>query len=278
MRPWMCVFCANEFPPGETPPARCPICDDDRQWLPESGPGFMPLDETADNALTTDQVESGLTALTVRPSVGIGQRGFVIATSDGNILWEPPGFIGPALVDWLERHGGLAAVAASHPHLVGASVSLSHRFGRVPVYYNDFDRRWVTRPDPAIELWTDTADLPGGVRLVRCGGHFPGSAVLHLPDAANGRGAILTGDTVKGVMQPGMVTFMRSYPNMIPLSPRLVRHIVDRIGELRFDRLYDAFGVVIDHDARGVVETSAQRYIGWATDEIVDPDDPHTPA
>ncbi|MGW6036137.1 hydrolase [Gordonia terrae] len=278
MRPWMCVFCANEFPPGETPPAMCPICDDDRQWLPESGPGFMPLDETADNALTTDEVESGLTALTVRPSVGIGQRGFVIATSDGNILWEPPGFIGPALVEWLERHGGLAAVAASHPHLVGASVSLSHRFGRVPVYYNDFDRRWVTRPDPVIELWTDTADLPGGVRLVRCGGHFPGSAVLHLPDAANGRGAILTGDTVKGVMQPGMVTFMRSYPNMIPLSPRLVRQIVDRIGELRFDRLYDAFGVVIDHDARGVVETSARRYIGWATDEIVDPDDPHTPA
>ncbi|MEY1677471.1 hydrolase [Gordonia sp. ABKF26] len=278
MRPWMCVFCANEFPPGETPPAMCPICDDDRQWLPESGPGFMPLDETADNALTTDEVESGLTALTVRPSVGIGQRGFVIATSDGNILWEPPGFIGPALVEWLERHGGLAAVAASHPHLVGASVSLSHRFGRVPVYYNDFDRRWVTRPDPVIELWTDTADLPGGVRLVRCGGHFPGSAVLHLPHAANGRGAILTGDTVKGVMQPGMVTFMRSYPNMIPLSPRLVRQIVDRIGELRFDRLYDAFGVVIDHDARGVVETSARRYIGWATDEIVDPDDPHTPA
>lgn len=278
MRPWMCVFCANEFPPGETPPAMCPICDDDRQWLPESGPGFMPLDETADNALTTDEVESGLTALTVRPSVGIGQRGFVIATSDGNILWEPPGFIGPALVEWLERHGGLAAVAASHPHLVGASVSLSHRFGRVPVYYNDFDRRWVTRPDPVIEFWTDTADLPGGVRLVRCGGHFPGSAVLHLPDAANGRGAILTGDTVKGVMQPGMVTFMRSYPNMIPLSPRLVRQIVDRIGQLRFDRLYDAFGVVIDHDARGVVETSARRYIGWATDEIVDPDDPHTPA
>ncbi|ANY21926.1 MBL fold metallo-hydrolase [Gordonia terrae] len=278
MRPWMCVFCANEFPPGETPPAMCPICDDDRQWLPESGPGFMPLDESADNALTTDEVESGLTALTVRPSVGIGQRGFVIATSDGNILWEPPGFIGPALVEWLERHGGLAAVAASHPHLVGASVSLSHRFGRVPVYYNDFDRRWVTRPDPVIEFWTDTADLPGGVRLVRCGGHFPGSAVLHLPDAANGRGAILTGDTVKGVMQPGMVTFMRSYPNMIPLSPRLVRQIVDRIGELRFDRLYDAFGVVIDHDARGVVETSARRYIGWATDEIVDPDDPHTPA
>ncbi len=65
---------------------------------------------------------------------------------------------------------------------------------------------------------------------------------------------------------------MRSYPNMIPLSPRLVRQIVDRVAELPFNRLYDAFGgVVVDANAREVVETSAQRYIGWATDEIVDP-------
>lgn len=274
----MCVFCANEFPPGETPPAMCPICDDDRQWLPVSGPSWTRLDETADNALTAHELEPGLTALSVQPSVGIGQRALLVTTPDGNILWEPPGFLGPSLVDWLEQHGGVGAIAASHPHLVGASVSLSHRFGRVPVYYNDSDRRWVTRPDPVVRFWSDTTEVLGGVRLVQCGGHFPGSAVLHLPDAADGRGAVLTGDTIKGVMQPGMVTFMRSYPNMIPLSPRLVRHIVDRVNELRFDRLYDAFGVVVAENARDVVDSSARRYIGWVTDSIVDPDDPHAPA
>ena len=107
-------------------------------------------------------------------------------------------------------------------------------------------------------------------------GHRPGGHPTS--DAADGRGAVLTGDTIKGVMQPGMVTFMRSYPNMIPLSRRLVRQIVDRVNELRFDRLYDAFGVVVAENARDVVDSSARRYIGWVTDSIVDPDDPHAPA
>lgn len=146
----------------------------------------------------------------------------------------------------------------------------------MPVYYNDLDRRWLTRPDPVVEFWSGDAEILNEVRIIQCGGHFPGSAVLHLPDAADGRGgALLTGDTIKGVMQPGMVTFMRSYPNMIPLSPRLVRQIADRVTALPFDRLYDAFGVVVDENAREVVETSARRYIGWATDETVDPDDPY---
>ncbi|MBD0863310.1 hydrolase [Gordonia sp. zg691] len=277
MQPWICVFCGNEFPASASPPDRCPICDDDRQWVPVSGPSWTRLDGNADNTLTATEAEPGLTRLSLRPSVGIGQQGFVVTTPAGNILWEPPGFIGPSLVDWLERNGGVAAIAASHPHLVGASISLSHRFGRVPVFYNDLDRRWVTRPDPVLEFWSGSAEVLDGVRIVQCGGHFPGSAVLHLPNAADGRGALLTGDTIKGVLQPGMVTFMRSYPNMIPLSPRLVRQIVDRVTDLRFDRLYDAFGVVVENDARAVVESSAQRYIGWVTDEIVDPDDPHSP-
>ncbi len=275
MQPWMCVFCANEFAPDADLPEVCPICDDDRQWIPTSGQQWARLDENAENALDVAEEEPGLIRLSLRPAVGIGQRGFLVATLNGNILWEPPGFIGPSLVGWLEEHGGVEAIAASHPHLYGASVSLSHRFGGVPVFYNDLDRRWLTRPDPVVEFWSGEAEVLGGVRLIQCGGHFPGSAVLHLPDAADGRGALLTGDTVKGVMQPGMVTFMRSYPNMIPLSPRLVRQIVDRVTALPFDRLYDAFGVVVDKDAREVVETSARRYIGWATDEIIDPDDPY---
>ncbi|MEO9326455.1 MBL fold metallo-hydrolase [Gordonia aurantiaca] len=277
MEPWMCVFCANEFPPADSPPEICPICDDDRQWIPPSGPAWFRLDDRADNSLDATEVEPGLIRLTPDPRVGIGQQGFLVTTDVGNILWEPPGFIGPTLVEEIERRGGLVAVAASHPHLLGAGVSLSHRFGRVPVYYNELDRRWLTRPDPVVEFWSDEIEIAEGIRILRCGGHFPGSSVLHLPHAADGRGAILSGDTVKCVMQPGMVTFMRSYPNMLPLSPRLVRRIVARVSGLGFDRLYDAFGGVVESAAPEVIETSARRYIGWATDEIVDPDDPDVP-
>ncbi len=116
----MCVFCANEFAPDADLPEVCPICDDDRQWIPTSGQQWTRLDENADNALDVAVVEPGLTRLSLRPSVGIGQQGFLVATSQGNILWEPPGFVGPSLVDRLVECGGVAAITASHPHLYGA--------------------------------------------------------------------------------------------------------------------------------------------------------------
>ncbi|MFW0786605.1 hydrolase [Gordonia sp. CPCC 206044] len=271
---WICDLCGNEYPPSDEPPNICFVCADDRQFIPRSGPSWSRLDEAASNEVTATEVEAGVFELALHPAVGIGQKTFLVATAGGNVLWEPPGFVGPALVDRLAECGGVAAITSSHPHLVGASVSLSHRFGRVPVLFNALDRRWITRPDSVVEFWEGAADVAPGVRLVQCGGHFPGSAVLHLADAAEGRGALLTGDTIMAVQSPEMVSFMRSYPNLIPLSPRLVQQIVDRVSTLEFDRIYGAFGEPVAESARRVIETSAERYIGWSTDAITDPDEP----
>lgn len=269
------MFCGNEYVADL--PDVCHICADDRQFIPPGGQRWTLLSDVR-GGVTAAELEPGLFELTVDPQVGIGQKTYVAATSDGcNILWEPPGFVGPALLDWLADHGGVGAIAASHPHLVGAAVSISHEFGRVPVWYNASDRRWVTRPDPVVAFWTDRQEIADGITLVQCGGHFPGSAVAHLRDAADGRGALLTGDTIMAVPHTQMVSFMRSYPNLIPLPPRLVRQIADQVGTLEFDRLYAAFGSPIEHDAARIVEESARRYIGWVTDTITDPDDPYTP-
>ena len=74
------------------------------------------------------------------------------------------------------------------------------------------------RPDPRITFWSgETLALPGELTLVRLGGHFPGSAVLHWPAGAEGRGALLTGDTIYVVADRAWVSFMYSYPNLIPL-------------------------------------------------------------
>lgn len=270
---WICDLCGNEFPPTREPPALCLICADDRQFIPRSGPSWSPLESTADRQLIAHEPEPGLWQLTLHPAVGIGQKSFVVAGENGNVLWEPPGFIGPALTDWLDAHGGLSAIAASHPHLVGAGVSLSHRYGRVPVWFNADDRRWATRPDSVLEFWRDTEDLAPGARIIQCGGHFPGSAVLHLESAAEGRGVLLTGDTIMALPHPSMVSFMRSYPNLIPLSPRLVRQIADRVARLRFDRIYAAFGAPVAEGAAEIVESSARRYIDWVTDAVRDPDE-----
>ena len=82
--------------------------------------------------------------------------------------------------------------------------------------------------------------LPG-VRLVRIGGHFPGSAVAHFV-GADGRGVLLSGDTVACTPDERWVSFMRSFPNKIPLSAAVVGKVADRVLRLDFDRLYDNFG------------------------------------
>ena len=40
----------------------------------------------------------------------------------------------------------------------------------------------------------DEKELFGGARLLRLGGHFPGSAVLHWSGGAGGKGILCTGD------------------------------------------------------------------------------------
>ncbi|MFD4366816.1 hydrolase [Rhodococcus sp. NPDC058521] len=273
---WVCVACGNEYPPLEYPPRECVICVDQRQFVPASGQRWMRLDDPAlnDRRLTVDEVAPDLYSLQLTPTLGIGQRALFVRTRDGNVLWEPPGFVGESLVRWLEANGGIRAIASSHPHLVGASVSLSHLMGNVPVLFNGADYRWITRPDPVVELWSDRHGVVEGVELVQCGGHFPGSSVL-LVAPGDRPGAILTGDTVMVGADRRSVSFMRSYPNLIPLSPRLVRGIADTLESLPFESIHGGFpGQDVMASGAHVVRYSADRYIGWITDTIRDPDDP----
>src|SRR5438045_9297632 len=81
------------------------------------------------------------------------------------------------------------------------------------------------RPDPAVSYWRETLTPLSGLTLIQCGGHFDGSAVLHWSGGAEGRGALLTGDTMTVVADRRFVSFMRSYPNEIPLSAATVKRI-----------------------------------------------------
>ena len=104
--------------------------------------------------------------------------------------------------------------------------------------------------------------LAEGVTLVRLGGHYPGGTVLHWAAGASGRGALLSGDIIQVAMDPTRVSFMWSYPNMMPLSERVVRRIADTAAAWRFERIYGAFpGRNVMADGNAVVERSARRYI-----------------
>lgn len=277
---WICLTCGAEHPDTRRPPDGCAICLDDRQWVPPEGQRWSTAsDLEVGRTFSIEELEPDLFAVTVTPEVGIGQRTLVVRTPHGNVLWEPSAYISAELVVAVEALGPVAAVAASHPHLAGACVSWSHMLSarqqdEVPILWNAHDRRWVQRPDPAYVFWADRHQPAEGVALVRAGGHFAGSCVLHWPAGADGRGVLLVGDTLMVGPSGHTVSFMRSYPNQLPLSARLVRQIVAALEPLDYDRIHGAFaGRMIERDAPAVVRTSAERYIGWLTDTIRDPDE-----
>ena len=216
-------------------------------------------------------IEPWLTGFTTEPRVAIGQQAHLIETPAGNVLWNCISFIDDETVAEVMRHGGLAAIAVSHPHFYTGMVEWSRAFGDVPVLLHADDRAWVMRPDSAIRFWEgETADpLPGsGLTLVLCGGHFPGSCVLHWAGGAEGRGALLTGDTITVVADRRWVTFMYSYPNLIPLGAEEVRRIVAAVEPFAFDRIYGGWhGSVVAADAKAAVRRSAQRYLAHIAGE-----------
>jgi glyoxylase-like metal-dependent hydrolase (beta-lactamase superfamily II) len=268
MNPFVCVTCGAHFPAAAKAPASCPICEDERQYVGHEGQVWTTLDTLRqDHANTVTAVEAGLAGIMTEPKVAIGQQAHLIQTPAGNLLWNCISLVDDATVAAIEELGGLAAIAVSHPHFFTGVAAWSHAFGGIPIFIQADDRAWVTHPDPAIRFWEgETCDpLPGSdLTLVRCGGHFAGSCVLHWPAGAAGQGALLTGDTIMVVQDRRWVSFMYSYPNLIPLGAAAIRRIVAAVDPYPFDRLYSAWpGSVVAADARAAVRRSAERYVGW---------------
>ena len=128
--PWfVCATCGNHFP--DPRPDVCTVCADERQWVPPGGQRWTTLDELAAAGHRSDvrPVEPGLTGIGADPPVAIGQRSLLVATADGNVLWDPSGFIDDAAVAAVRSAGGLRFVTASHPHFYGAIASWAREFG-----------------------------------------------------------------------------------------------------------------------------------------------------
>lgn len=262
----ICVTCGAHFPAAAAPPAACPICQDERQYVGRDGQRWTTLGEMREHRNAVAEVEPGLSGIVTEPQFAIGQQAHLVATPAGNLLWNCVSLVDDETVAAVEARGGLAAIAVSHPHFFTGVAAWSRSFGGVPILLHGDDREWVTHPDPAIRFWEgETADLlPGsGLTLIRCGGHFPGSCVLHWPAGAAGRGALLTGDTVTVVQDRRWVSFMWSYPNLVPLGAAEIRRIVAAVEPYAFDRLYGGWpGSVVAEDAKGAIRRSAERYLG----------------
>jgi len=266
---WICATCCVEYPDSATPPSHCPICEDERQYVGANGQQWTTMAEIGkDHANDWREAEPHMHGIGVTPAIGIGQRALLIETPHGNVLWDCVPLIDDATRKRVESLGGIAGIAVSHPHMYAAMVSWSEAFGNAPIFLHKDDEEHVMRPSPNIRFWSgESQEMVEGITLYRCGGHFAGSTVLHWPAGAGGKGVILAGDTIQVVPDTRWVSFMRSYPNLIPLPESKVTHIVDVVKPLAFDRLYSAWwGRVVETDANAAVLRSAERYIRAITD------------
>ena len=159
----------------------------------------------------------------------IGQRALLVCTPHGNVLWDCISLLDDAAEARITELGGIAAVCMSHPHFYAANVEFADAFD-ARILIPRADREWVQRPTPRIAFFDDEAEPVRGLTLARIGGHFDGAAVLHWPEGSDGRGALLTGDTITVVQDRDWVSFMWSYPNLIPLDETTVLDIARRDG------------------------------------------------
>ena len=264
------VICATCGVEHEVPaPAVCPICADERQYVPASGQRWTSLEDLSAEGRTVvvDPLEPDLLGLRAQPAVGIGQTALLVTTAAGSVLWDPLGYLDDAAVDAVRDRGPVLAIAAGHPHMFGVQLEWSRRLDRAPVLVNAADASWLGRTGPQVELWTGIRPVADGITLHQVGGHFAGSAVLHWAQGAEGRGVLLTGDAIFPNPDRRSVGFLRSYPNKIPLSGPVALRIAAGLNRLDYDRIYGNFANVIKSDAPQIVRFSAERHAAWAGGE-----------
>jgi hypothetical protein len=257
----VCLTCGVQY---GAPAERCPVCEDPRQYVPLAGQEWTTLEALRSTHANELRDEAGLLGIGTEPRFAIGQRALLVPYGASNLLWDCITLLDDATADEVERRGGLAAIAISHPHYYSSMVEWAHRFD-CPVLLHAADREWVMRPDPALEFWEgETRSLEHGLTLIRGGGHFPGGTMLH-----RASGDLLSGDIVQVIPDRAHVSFMWSYPNLVPLPESEIRRLAATLEPFAFDRIFGAWwGTVIPAGGKAIVERSAQRYISALRGEM----------
>lgn len=269
MPAWICRTCAVQHADTPEPPDDgCAICQDERQYVGWDGQQWTTSADLArDHAVVLRDEEPGLVGVGVEPAVAIGQRALLVRTEHGNVLWDCVPLLDDDARTRIESLGGISAIAMSHPHFYAAHVDWADAFD-ARILIPRADRQWIRRPSPRIELFDDEVEPVPRLTLARIGGHFDGAAVLHWPQGSDGRGALLTGDTITVVQDRDWVSFMWSYPNLIPLDEATVLDIARRVERFSFDRVYGGWwGRVVVADGAAAVRRSADRYVARARGE-----------
>ena len=214
----------------------CHPSADDRQFVPASGQAWTSLRELAGDfeqrlepvlghpsiqRIITHRVDGAV------GSVGIGETPLLLRTPHGQIIWDCVGFLSLSLAQQL---GPVKAIVISHPHFFTTALTWARALD-CKVYISKHDQQWFQRGFAPPERYLanrgaesqaslarewivaneqDELELVPGVKVQRCGGHFPGSSVLIWEGEG---GVVFCSDTFMPAMDRKFITFMYSYPS-----------------------------------------------------------------
>ncbi|XDG08596.1 hypothetical protein ABKA04_008211 [Annulohypoxylon sp. FPYF3050] len=261
---WLvCTACGTQFPTSDRQQLKtCFICDDQRQFTLPTGQAFTTLDELRSrtkNTWTPFKGDSRFISIVTEPKVGIGQRAIFIKTPKGNVLWDCITLLDDETIAKIKELGGLKAIVISHPHYYTTHVEWARAFD-CPVFLAKEDKQWTTQSS-GHQVFVEETELdlpidgqPSGIKVLKLGGHFPGSFVS-LYD-----GRLLIADTlvttpsglgswdtdalgVARTRPKGMTSyaFMWSIPNMIPLRPSELERMWSILKKYDFSSTHGAF-------------------------------------
>src|SRR5262249_41977727 len=134
---FICETCGTQFAESVSPPDRCAICEDERQYVGWRGQHWTTRDELALKHALRLQAENGLLAIGLDPAFSINQRALLLETDAGNILWECVSLVTDDAVARLKTQGGVDKIAISHPHFYSAMADWSDAFGGIPIYLHE---------------------------------------------------------------------------------------------------------------------------------------------
>jgi hypothetical protein len=266
MENFICAQCGTQFAETAQPPSSCPICEDERQFVRHAGQEWTTLKQlSADHRNRFEDEAPQLLGIGTEPEFAIGQRALLVQSPGGNLLWDCITLLDDQTVAEINARGGVRAIAISHPHYYATMVEWAERFD-AQIWLHIADREWVMRKSSRIQFWEGiTLPVWDDMTLINCGGHFDGGTVLNWPEAYRGggsKGALLTGDIIQVVQDRRYVSFMRSYPNLIPLGPAVIQRILERIEPFQFEQIYGAWWKAnVLTDAKAAVARSGERYL-----------------
>src|SRR6201995_674552 len=109
MPAWICRTCGVQYPESGEPPAACPICLDERQYVGWDGQRWTTMAEIgASHATELREEGAGLLGIGTSPAYAIGQRALLVCTERGNVLWDCVPLLDEAAHAEVSRRGGIA--------------------------------------------------------------------------------------------------------------------------------------------------------------------------